>query len=74
MNSKNIGFILGFTCCTLTVTAILTILILVGKGERASGRKPVETADKNVTLVAQSGSQEQKPERPPEKGNGRRDQ
>ncbi len=74
MNSKNVGFILGFACCTLTVTAILTILTLVGKGERASGRKPVETADKNVTLVAQAGSQDdQKPERPPTKGSGRKD-
>ncbi|MDF0553182.1 hypothetical protein [Kamptonema sp. UHCC 0994] len=62
----NRSFTLGFTCCLLLFLSVLCFLVEKGSGERGSGR--IEFG----TLIAEAQGQ-QKPDREPERGNGRRD-
>jgi hypothetical protein len=64
------SFALGFGCCLLLFLSILCFLIERGVGERGSGR--IEFDNDKSALVAQTPP-EDKPDRPPEKGNGRKD-
>jgi hypothetical protein len=73
---NKLWFLFGFACCGATVTLFLFVPISISKGERGSGReseKGPTIATVRSFLIAQTGSQGQKPERPPSKGNGRKD-
>jgi hypothetical protein len=77
MRNSNLAFFLGFGCCSLAIALVLLYTSIV-KGERASGRgieKGPKVAIVRVVnfLIAQAGSQDQKPDRPPQRGKGRKD-
>jgi len=73
MTVRIIWFLGGIFASSLTVFYIL-LLIQAGQGERGSGRAKVELKEPTQNLiVAAAGQNDQAPERPPEKGNGRKD-
>ncbi|HLO47503.1 MAG TPA: hypothetical protein VK211_03660 [Kamptonema sp.] len=66
------SFALGFGCCLLMFLSLLCILMEIGRGERGSGRIDLG-GDNTVAFLAEATKGQQSPERPPARGNGRKD-
>lgn len=65
------SFALGFGCCLLMFLSLLCILMEMGRGERGSGR--IDFGDDNAVAFLAKAKGQQSPERPPARGNGRKD-